>query len=74
MLVFGIGTAPLLIVLLYSSKMINAKLKQKITKFIPLFITLLGLIFILRGLGLGIPYVSPNYDVLKPEITQESCH
>ncbi len=74
MLMFGIGTSPSLILLMYSSKMISKNLKQKITKFIPIFITLLGLIFILRGLGLGIPYVSPNYDVLKPEITQESCH
>lgn len=74
MLMFGLGTSPSLIILMYSSKMISENLKQKITKFIPVFITLLGLIFILRGLGLGIPYVSPNYDVLKPEITQESCH
>jgi len=74
MLMFGIGTSPSLILLMYSSKMISKNLKQKITKFIPILITLLGLIFILRGLGLGIPYVSPNYDVLKPEITQESCH
>jgi hypothetical protein len=74
MLMFGLGTSPSLIILMYSSKMINENLKQKVTKFIPVFITVLGLIFILRGLGLGIPYVSPNYDVLKPEITQESCH
>jgi uncharacterized protein len=74
MLMFGLGTSPSLIILMYSSKMISVNLKQKITKFIPVFIVLLGLIFLLRGLGLGIPYISPDHEVLKPEITQESCH
>lgn len=74
MLMFGLGTSPSLIVLMYSSKIISANLRLKITKFIPVFIVLLGLIFILRGLGLGIPYISPNNEVLKPSITQESCH
>jgi hypothetical protein len=30
-------------------------------------IILLGILFILRGLSLGIPYISPKTDVLTPD-------
>lgn len=74
MLMFGLGTSPSLIILIFSAEMISSNLKQKINKFIPVFIIFLGLIFILRGLGLGIPYISPADELLKPKVSQESCH
>jgi hypothetical protein len=30
-----------------------------IRKWIPAFVILIGILFILRGMGLGIPYISP---------------
>jgi uncharacterized protein len=74
MIFFGIGTSPALIILIFSSRFISKELKQKITKFIPAFIVVLGFLFVLRGLGLGIPYLSPPTEVLKPKPSIENCH
>jgi len=59
MVLFGIGTIPLMTTAIYLGKFINTKVKQRIQKAIPVFIVIIGLLFILRGLGLGIPYLSP---------------
>jgi hypothetical protein len=39
--------------------MITLELRKKITKLIPYAIVFIGVLFILRGLSLGIPYLSP---------------
>jgi hypothetical protein len=44
---------------IYLGKFINTKVKQRIQKAIPVFVVFIGILFILRGLGLGIPYLSP---------------
>ena len=59
MLLFGIGTIPLMTSAIYLGKFLNATIKQRIQKAIPVFIVVIGLLFIIRGLGLGIPYISP---------------
>jgi hypothetical protein len=43
----------------YLGKFLNTTIKQRITNSIPVFVIVIGLLFILRGLGLGIPYISP---------------
>ncbi|MGC1632049.1 MAG: sulfite exporter TauE/SafE family protein [Gelidibacter sp.] len=59
MALFGIGTIPLMTSAIYLGKFLNATIKQRIQKAIPIFIVIIGLLFIVRGLGLGIPYLSP---------------
>ena len=59
MALFGIGTIPLMTSAIYLGKFLNATIKQRIQKAIPVFVVIIGLLFILRGLGLGIPYLSP---------------
>lgn len=59
MLLFGLGTIPMMTAAIYLGKFLNTKVKQKIQKAIPVFVVLIGLLFVLRGLGLGIPYISP---------------
>lgn len=59
MALFGLGTIPLMTTAIYIGKFLNATVKQHIQKAIPVFVVIIGLLFILRGLGLGIPYVSP---------------
>ncbi len=60
MLLFGLGTVPLMTTTIYFSGILKGSAKQRIQKLIPVFIVVIGLLFILRGLGLGIPYVSPK--------------
>ncbi len=59
MLIFGLGTIPLMTTAIYFSTFLKGSIRQKIQKIIPIFVILIGILFILRGLGLGIPYISP---------------
>jgi sulfite exporter TauE/SafE len=59
MAIFGLGTIPLMTTAIYFSNFLKGTLRQKIQKAIPVFVVLIGALFILRGLGLGIPYISP---------------
>ncbi len=60
MIMYGLGTIPLMTVLLYFKDFISVSFRNKIQKAIPIFVTIIGILFILRGLGLGNPYVSPS--------------
>lgn len=59
MMLFGLGTVPLMTAAIYFSNLLKGGIRQKVQKAIPVFVVIIGLLFILRGLGLGIPYVSP---------------
>ena len=59
MVLFGLGTIPLMTTAIYVGKFLNTTVKQRIQKAIPIFVIVIGLLFVLRGLGLGIPYLSP---------------
>ena len=57
---YGLGTMPLMsLIVLFSGKIIQIT-RGKIQKLIPIFIVLLGSLFIIRGLGLSIPFISPS--------------
>lgn len=59
MVVFGFGTIPLMTGAIYFGSFLGTKSKLQIQRLIPVFVVLLGIVFIIRGLGLGIPYLSP---------------
>ncbi|MDC1505375.1 sulfite exporter TauE/SafE family protein [Winogradskyella sp.] len=73
MVLFGLGTIPLMTTATYLGKFLNNTIKQRIQKAIPVFIIIIGVLFILRGLGLGIPYLSPAPIVEMATSTLE-CH
>ncbi|NNK72043.1 MAG: sulfite exporter TauE/SafE family protein [Flavobacteriaceae bacterium] len=60
MLLFGLGTVPMMTGAIYFSKLIGQRTRNNIRRVIPVFIVIIGILFILRGLGLGIPYISPS--------------
>lgn len=72
MFVFGIGTIPLMTTAIYFSRFLSGVVRKKIQKAIPVFIVIIGLLFILRGLGLGIPYISPT-PITEIEESQMEC-
>ena len=59
MMLFGVGTLPLMTATIYFSNLLKGDIRQKVQKAIPVFVIIIGALFILRGLGLGIPYISP---------------
>jgi len=70
MLVFGLGTIPLMTTAIYFSQFLKGSVRQRIQKAIPVFVVIIGALFIIRGLGLGIPYLSPApvYDMANSAI------
>ncbi|WP_296315039.1 sulfite exporter TauE/SafE family protein [Winogradskyella sp. UBA3174] len=73
MILFGLGTIPLMTSAIYLGKFLNSTLKQRIQKAIPVFVVIIGALFILRGLGLGIPYLSPA-PVVEMASSALECH
>ncbi|WP_264509475.1 sulfite exporter TauE/SafE family protein [Flavobacterium sp. N1719] len=73
MFLYGIGTVPLLSAVVYASQWISRPVRQRIQKLIPVVAVCIGLLFIVRGLGLGIPYVSPSTMNLYVQ-AQANCH
>jgi len=66
MALFGLGTAPIMFATSMVGKFVTSNIKQKINKLIPVFAIVLALVFILRGLSLGIPFISPAEKMLVP--------
>lgn len=60
MFIFGLGTIPLMTTAVYLGNILSISVRSKIQKAIPLFVVMIGILFILRGMGLGIPYISPS--------------
>jgi sulfite exporter TauE/SafE len=59
MLLFGAGTLPALLILSYSGRLIGPTARLYMRKAVPYLVGMMGLLLILRGLDLGIPFVSP---------------
>lgn len=73
MLLFGLGTVPMMSSIVYINSYLTVPIRNKIQKAIPIIAVVLGVLFILRGLGLGIPYVSPtNMSLFVQE--HPNCH
>ena len=71
MFIFGLGTLPMLFTISILGNSLSVKLRTKMTKAIPAVVFFIGVLFILRGLGLGIPFLSPPDKKLKvPEKTE----
>ena len=75
MVLFGLGTIPMMTGVIYAHSFIKTYLKFNYRKLIPIAVVIVGLLFIVRGLGLGIKYISPKVDD-SPEKIEASinCH
>lgn len=73
MFLYGMGTIPLMSAVIYTSAFISNPLRNSIAKVVPYAAIFIGMLFIVRGLGLGIPYVSPGNLSLFVGTTAD-CH
>jgi uncharacterized protein len=69
MAAFGAGTVPMMLAIGLTGKLVPISLRLKLARAIPVSVFLLALLLILRGMSLGIPYVSPS---LSP--ADSCCH
>jgi sulfite exporter TauE/SafE len=73
MILFGLGTVPMMSSVVYLQSFLTLPIRNKIQKAIPYVAVAIGIAFILRGLGLGIPYISPSDVSLFVQPTP-NCH
>lgn len=59
MIMFGLGTIPMMFLLSMLGNFATLKLKHAINKIIPFIVVIVGILFILRGMELGIKFISP---------------
>ncbi len=62
---FGLGTLPVMWSLAFFGNYIGQGLRQQIRKAYPVMIMAVACLLILRGMGLGIKYISPAMDTKK---------
>jgi len=55
-----------------AGNLIGIKYRQQLMKAVPYLIAIIGIIFIIRGLHLGIPYLSPHISAQTGSVV--SCH
>jgi sulfite exporter TauE/SafE len=60
MAVFGLGTLPMMLALSVSRQLVPGSLRLRLSRAVPVSVVVLGVLLILRGLSLGIPYLSPD--------------
>lgn len=73
MILFGLGTIPLMLGISFFGNP-DLKLRYHIKKIIPSLTILLAMLFIARGLNLGIPYISPKINEAKTINEELICH
>jgi sulfite exporter TauE/SafE len=60
MAAFGLGTLPAMAGLMLTGGLLRPSLRRELSKVYPLVLALTACLLILRGLNLGIPYLSPT--------------
>lgn len=60
MALFGLGTLPLMLALSLTGRLVPLLWRGRLRRAVPVLATVMAGLFILRGLGLGIPYLSPQ--------------
>lgn len=74
MFLFGLGTFPFMFAVVFIGNFLTTNLRVKILSVIPVMMIALGGLFILRGMELGIPYISPKAETLKVNHSTKGFH
>ena len=74
MVLFGLGTFPFMFAVVFAGNMMTQAFRIKILKIVPVLMIILGGLFVIRGMALGIPYISPKESALKVIPNQSEQH
>lgn len=72
MFAFGLGTLPMMLALSVVGQKLHLTLRFKLQRLIPVSLAIVGGLLLMRGLALGIPYLSPKLPA-QPDAAQ-CCH
>jgi uncharacterized protein len=73
MAVFGVGTIPVMFAMPYIGGFIKDNIKLRFRKIVPVTVLIFGVLLMLRGANLGIPYLSPKMQTEK-SCCADKCH
>ncbi|WP_299458429.1 sulfite exporter TauE/SafE family protein [uncultured Microscilla sp.] len=73
MALFGAGTFPVMLTVALAGNFIKPQLKTRMYKLVPVFTITLAVLLIVRGLNLGIPYLSPKIVKHRHHTSIECC-
>lgn len=65
MLVFGLGTIPMMLAIAIAGNVLSSAARRRINKLIPVLVVVVGIFFVLRGLNLGIKFLSPPKEKIE---------
>jgi sulfite exporter TauE/SafE len=65
MFMFGLGTIPMMLSIAIAGNALSLAVRKKINRLIPVLVVIVGVFFILRGLSLGIPFLSPPKEKIE---------
>jgi sulfite exporter TauE/SafE len=74
MVSFGVGTIPTLLLIVSAGQLMKPSFRNKLKKMVPVISLMIGVLLVLRGLNLNIPFISPY---LSPNLSGETaidCH
>lgn len=73
MILYGAGTIPLMSAVVYAVNFLSFPYRRTVQKIVPAITIGIGLLFVLRGMGLEIPFLSPGTVHLFVQATA-TCH
>jgi len=73
MAAFGLGTLPAMLAITVARDYISIRLRERIRKVVPVFVGMMAVLLILRGMNLGIPYVSPAIETSTGVCHHQCC-
>lgn len=73
MAVFGLGTVPAMFTITFIKDYLNFRFRERIRLAVPVFIGIMAVMLILRGMNLGIPYLSPSITTEKGMCKHSCC-
>jgi len=60
MILYGLGTIPMMSAVVYVSSLLSMPFRSQLQRVVPIVTVVIGLLFVLRGMGLDIAYISPS--------------
>lgn len=74
MAAFGAGTLPAMLAVTIARDYISIRFRQGIRRVMPVLVGAMAVLLILRGMNLGIPYVSPSIENNGKANCHKCCH
>ena len=73
MILYGLGTIPMMSAVVYVSSLLSMPFRSQLQRVVPIVTVVIGVLFVLRGMGLDIAYISPSNMHLFVQ-AEANCH